>query len=220
MNFRMPGLILMTVLIIVSGCARQDFSASTQEKQGEETSVKEKMLRSRLLQAIDAQLEREDYPFSIYVDQALFKGQQKGDNWSIQSTSSPDQDKAIHIVKKGKVIRLTWGGQTEKLKDRQLGLLSPKDHLLLVKSSILRVHPLGKENGLKAVLSSEKIGDQLGQWMGEAFKQGVANQASRKFRVHYLFYVDPAQGGLDRFTIQIIPSSKTESAETIEYRFD
>ncbi|PTX59948.1 hypothetical protein C8P63_11093 [Melghirimyces profundicolus] len=216
---RIRGWLAAVVLVLTPGCTFGDLPAGGAA--GEERMDQDPT--ERLFQRIDQQLARPVYDFSLAIDSFEFTGQQKGENWSLQSKH--ETEKPVRVVKKGNTITLTHGDQTEKLKTRQFGLLSPRDHLELVKASVLRVKllppdPKDGTKGMKAVLSSEEIGDKLGHWMGHSFESGAAFQASRKFRVVYRFRYHPREEGLDRLTLRIEPLKGKKGRQKIEYRFE
>ncbi|EGK13883.1 hypothetical protein HMPREF9374_0515 [Desmospora sp. 8437] len=203
---------MTATLILLSGCIHGDAG-----KTGNESGV-----HSRLFRHIDAQLHQSHYPFTLSVPPLRFDGQQQGEDWLLESRE-PVGGKRIRVRKEGDTLFLTRGEQAEKLKTRQFGLLSPRDHLLLVKSTVLRIQPLPENQkgsiGAQAVLSSEEIGDRLGEWMGEAFEQGPANQASRKFRIRYQLWYRPDQEGLSVLRMEIRPQVKDQPSEKMVYRF-
>lgn len=208
---------MAAVLILTSGCAQGDELKASEEPPSEQEVL------SRLFRQIDDQLQQPRYPFTLLIRHFQFEGMQEGKDWSLESRNGDRKKSRIRVVKKGETISLTRGKQTEKMNTRQFGVLSPRDHLLLVKSAVLHVQPLPERQkdwtGMEAVLSSEEIGDQLGEWMGESFEQGPANQASRKFRVRYRFWFHSDQKGLSHLNIKILPLHKDLPREEMVYRF-
>ncbi|GGA38449.1 hypothetical protein GCM10007416_09200 [Kroppenstedtia guangzhouensis] len=205
------GWLLTLALVLLSGCHGEH------EKGSEEQAT-----RFHLFRHIDGQLNQSRYPFTLSVHSLRFNGKQQGVNWFLES-QDPDGEKRIRIRKEGNTIFLSRGKQAEKLKTRQFGLLSPRDHLLLIKSTVLRIQPLPENKkgliGVQAVLSSEEIGDRLGAWMGEGFEQGAANQASRKFRIRYHMWYRPNQDGLSILRMGIYPQVKGQPGEKMIYHF-
>ena len=211
MRNRTERCLLIAILVMLSGCIHKD-----------DGTPDEKKLRSHLFRHIDAQVQQSHYPFTLSVPPMRLEGQQQGKDWLLESQDSDGKER-IRVRKEGSDIFLVRGKQKEKLTARQFGLLSPRDHLLLVKSSGLQIEPLSKNKrgliGVRVVLSSEEIGDRLGKWIGSTFDQGSANQASRKFRIRYQLWYPPHQEGISILKLEIHPQAKDQPHEKMVYRF-
>lgn len=179
----------------------------------------------KMMKGIEKQLRKENYHFTIITQKgSIFKGEQEGKDWHLESRSK--KEPSIELKKKGERIQLSRQDQSEQLDQRQFGLISPRDHLLLVKESVMRTKRIPGTNrleGYEAVLNSEELGDRLGYWMGAEYNHdGAANKASRKFRLRYRMWFDQASKDLARFQIQIIPhqvSKDTKDTEELIYHF-
>ncbi|OYD09664.1 hypothetical protein [Paludifilum halophilum] len=218
---------MLIPMMMTSAC---DLSAS-EKKSAPPTTEKTKApvsqedAQQKVMEGIDRRLNREKYPFQLIMkDGSVLEGKQEGTDWSLESQSG--ESPKIEVVKKGDQIKLTLGKKVEQLNRRQFGLLSPRDHLLLVKESILRVRKLPdqtihdkKVKGFQVDLSSEDIGDKLGDWMGKAFSKGAANRASRKFRLRYQFWFEAENRELAQLNIRIVPFEEDDTKEEVIYRF-
>ncbi|MFC4078036.1 hypothetical protein [Salinithrix halophila] len=178
----------------------------------------------QMVKQVEQQLKVKQYPFFLVLNgKARFKGEQRGEDWRLYS--DPSEEKRISIEKKGSVILLSRGKKKETLRDRQFGLLSPRDHLLLLKESVTwtkrlpdRQTKTGTLKGIETQLDSGVLGKKLGDWMGRAFDDGAATKASRKFRLRYRIWYHPETEKTAELTIRIIPLQGTK-VQTLHYRF-
>jgi transcriptional antiterminator Rof (Rho-off) len=204
------------------GCTSNDTAAEpapARENTTQEEKENQEAWRQELVKRIDEQLEADAFSFTLTLDDGIsFEGHESTGNWTLVSQDK-ESDEAIRIKQEDGTIRLTRGDQTETLTTRQFGLVAPRDHLKLVRESVLRVRKESNNEQIRyeVDLNKEQIGDKLGRWMGEGYEAGAANQASRKFHFRYVFQFD--ETGLREMEMKIIPLQEDDSIETIRYTF-
>ncbi|QKG84382.1 hypothetical protein GXN76_07755 [Kroppenstedtia pulmonis] len=219
-------IVIFAVCLIAVACSSSQTTGSHQSTVSrEEKKMAPRSVTHKMMKGIEKQLRKENYHFTIITQKgSIFKGEQEGKDWHLESRSK--KEPSIELKKKGERIQLSRQDQSEQLDQRQFGLISPRDHLLLVKESVMRTKRIPGTNrleGYEAVLNSEELGDRLGYWMGAEYNHdGAANKASRKFRLRYRMWFDQASKDLARFQIQIIPhqvSKDTKDTEELIYHF-
>ncbi|MDR6224439.1 hypothetical protein [Desmospora profundinema] len=215
------GWILLSMLLCTGllGCTNDDLAAKPSPTQKESTKEEHSERESRqFLKRVDEQMEREEVVFTLKLqDGTPFKGKETDGKWIL--ISADEEEETIRIEQEDGTIHLTHGEQTETLTTRQFGLVSPRDHMKLVRESVQRVSTETKDgqDWYVADLNKEEMGDKLGRWMGEAYHEGAASQASRKFIFRYRFQFDETE--LREMVMQIIPLEESDSSETIRYTF-
>ncbi|RAL20844.1 hypothetical protein [Thermoflavimicrobium daqui] len=79
-------------------------------------------------QMLKKKMEQMHYPFRIQAKQDRFIGKASKEDWYVKKIGSPK----IQIEKKGKQITIYKDRESEVLNEEQLGIVSPRDHLLLM----------------------------------------------------------------------------------------
>ena len=196
----MRKLCLLLTLIFLFGCSVSK-EPSTLDPGSDQT------LRENLNQIVDQQLSREHFSFSIILEdhEYRFVGEQKGTDWTLRSEGA---EEPIKVKKRGDKIELIQREKKEKLSERQFGLLSPRDHLILLQESAGRVKgfPVRDQGvqGMEIILDREKIGQIVKQQMGDQkTAQEIANRASRNIQVRYQLWYRTGDKELTRMEIHL-----------------
>ena len=157
---------------------------------------------------MDRQLAREHFSFSIILEdhsEYRFVGEQRGADWTLKSEGAGEP---IQVQKKGDEIELTQRKNKETLSEQQFGLISPRDHLILLQEAAGRMNPLSagdpEVEGMEVVLDRERIGQIVEEQMGsQKAARDIAEQASRKIRVRYLLWYRAEDRELTRMEIHL-----------------
>ncbi|MGI6127056.1 MAG: hypothetical protein ACOYEF_08830 [Planifilum sp.] len=195
--------LLWLFLIFLFGC-----SAGTEQPSTASGSDRQAELRERLDRVVDQQLAREHFSFSIILEdhsKYRFVGEQRGADWTLKSEGAGEP---IQVQKKGDEIELTQRKNKETLSEQQFGLISPRDHLILLQEAAGRVNPLSagdpEVEGMEVVLDRERIGQIVEEQMGfQKAARDIAEQASRKIRVRYLLWYRAEDRELTRMEIHL-----------------
>jgi hypothetical protein len=102
----------------------------------------------QMMEAINRKLKESAYSYRLTVKQSgqvqIFTGKQQGENWVIHE---PKQK--LEMERKGDRIWIHFAGKQEEMSTKQAGLVSPRDHLLLIKEIAKAFHPLKAENNYR-----------------------------------------------------------------------
>jgi len=215
----MRNLWWLLAFVFLLGCSvHTDQSPNT-------SSDHETSLRESLDRIVNRQLAREHFSFSIILEDHSdyrFVGEQTGADWTLKSQGSGEP---IEVKKKGNRIELTQEKTTEKLSERQFGLISPRDHLILLQEAAGRVKALPARDqgihGMEIDLDKGKIGQIVEQQMGSR-KAGreIAQHASRKLQVRYRLWYRIDNQELTRMEIHVDSTNPSPDQEKrIRYIF-
>ena len=198
----MRKLLWLVAIIFLFGCSLNT-APSSSGKAPDPMSLREELNR-----IVNRQISRDPFSFSIILggDPGYrFVGVQKGTDWTLKSEGTGEP---IKLTKKGSEIELVLSKNTEKLSERQFGLISPRDHLLLLQEAADRIKPVssGDPNiqGMEITLDKNKIGQIVEQQMGsrEAARE-IARHASQKIQVRYLLWYRTDNRELTRMEIHL-----------------
>jgi outer membrane biogenesis lipoprotein LolB len=149
-----------------------------------------------------------------------FTGVQYLSDWSLK-----DKQNKLVMEKKGKEVFLHYSGRTEKMTPTQAGLVSPKDHLMLMKESgiIHRILPSVTFQGKKAVrveimISPEKLANQMKSRLNTSNPNALMQVFAKKWKVVYQVVFHPESKKLLLIRVQIRASSTSQPQEII-YQF-
>lgn len=203
---------LFALIFLLLGCSVHTESSPTG------TVSDQTSLRENLNQIVKRQLDRKPLSFSIILEDHSdyrFVGEQKGADWTLKSEGT---DEPIELTKKGDQIELVQSENREKLSPRQLGLISPRDHLILLQEAAGRIKPIPAPEegieGMEIVLDKGKIGQIVEQQMGsQDTAREIALNASRKIQVRYHLWYRTRDRELTRMEIHLDSTNPSSDLE-------
>ncbi|MBN2909611.1 hypothetical protein JQC72_08735 [Polycladomyces sp. WAk] len=171
---------------------------------------------------VGKQLAQKRYAFRLTVNGSgetiTMNGEQSGQDWMMKN-----EGKQIRVVKKGDRIHLSRSGTQETASPRQLGLMSPRDHLLWMQRVEGRVERIGsvKWQGKRVIvlqkdLNGRQVGKILGKWMGSP-PSDFAEIIGHRFDVRYRLWYVPKNHKLEQLVTEI--RSEGQLRQTIRYVF-
>jgi hypothetical protein len=171
---------------------------------------------------VGKQLSQKRYAFQLIVtgsgETVTMTGEQSGQDWTMKN-----EGKQIRVVKKGDRIHLSRSGTQETATPRQLGLMSPRDHLLWMQRVEGRVEQIGtvKWQGKQAIvlqkdLNGREVGQTLSKWMGRS-PNDFAEIIGHRFDVRYRLWYVPNSRILEQMVAEI--RSDGQLRQTIRYVF-
>jgi len=171
---------------------------------------------------VGKQLAQKQYAFRLTVNGSgetiTMNGEQSGQDWMMKN-----EGKQIRVVKKGDRIHLSRSGTQETASPRQLGLMSPRDHLLWMQRVEGRVERIGsvKWQGKRVIvlqkdLNGRQVGKMLGKWMGSP-PSDFAEIIGHRFDVRYRLWYVPKNHKLEQLVTEI--RSEGQLRQTIRYVF-
>lgn len=175
-------------------------------------------------QVIADKMNERQFPFIAKVtrDRKVeeFAGLQILSDWSLK-----DKQNKLVMEKKGKEVFLHYSGQTEKMSPQQAGLVSPKDHLMLMKESGIahRILPSVTFQGKKAVrveimINPKKLANQMKSRLNTPNPNALMQVLAEKWKVVYQVVYRPESKKLLLIRVQIRASSTSQPQEII-YQF-
>ncbi|BCU81843.1 hypothetical protein JIR001_16260 [Polycladomyces abyssicola] len=209
---RLPFLFL---LILLAACSQAAPDASSKQ------SVEVRAAKD-WQSVVGKQLAKEQYAFQLIVNGSgatvTMNGEQSGQDWTMQN-----EGKQIQVVKKGDHIHLSRSGTQETATPRQLGLMSPRDHLLWMQRVGGRVERIGtvKWQGKRTIvlqkdLNERQVGKILSKWMGTP-PSDFAEIIGHHFDVRYRLWYVPKTHTLEQMVAEI--RSDGHLRQTIRYVF-
>ncbi|SEN29667.1 hypothetical protein [Lihuaxuella thermophila] len=170
-------------------------------------------------------MNERQFPFTLKVrnDKRMkeFTGLQLSSDWSLK-----DQRKKLVMEKKGQEVSLHYSGRTEKMTSGQAGLVSPRDHLMLMHDSGIfqRMLPpitfLGKKAArVEIKIDPKTLANQMKKRLNTTNpKARIMQDFAEKTKVVYqvVFYPESKKLLLLRVVIRASPRSP---AQEIIYKF-
>lgn len=171
---------------------------------------------------VGKQLAQKQYAFTLIAsgngETVTMMGKQSGQDWSMRNDV-----RQIRVDKIGNHIYLTRSGTKETASPRQLGLMSPRDHLLWMQQVNGQVERVGTVvwQGLRVIvlqkdLDGRQVGQALDKWMGTPPK-GLADIVTHQFNVRYRLWYVPNTRTLVHMVAEI--RSAGQLRQTIQYMF-
>ncbi|MDN4593245.1 hypothetical protein [Polycladomyces subterraneus] len=211
----MRRLSFLFLLILLAACSHAAPDASSKQ------SVEVRAAKD-WQSVVGKQLAQKEYAFQLTVkgsgETVTMNGEQSGQDWAMKN-----EGKQIRVFKKGDQIHLSRSGTQETATPRQLGLMSPRDHLLWMQHVGGRVERIGmvKWQGKRAIvlqkdLNERQVGKILSKWMGTPssdFAEIIGHQFDVRYRLWYL----PKNHTLEQMVAEI--RSEGQLRQTICYVF-
>lgn len=130
--------VLSLLLFIFLGVCSGDYLDHTGRSDHQAVQEREDQ---RVISAINRKLKESAYSYRLTVKQSgqvrAFTGQQQGENWMIQ-----ESEKKLKMERKGNHILIHVAGKEEEMTAKQAGVISPRDHLQLIKEIAKSYHPV------------------------------------------------------------------------------
>jgi hypothetical protein len=179
------------------------------------SKVEKENKKNYLLQILDKKMKQEAYSFIIKTTRDQFHGKLNGENWEIK------KENHFSLEKKENKIQLKKGTESEELLVDQLGLISPRDHFLLVKEAGKLIHQpenisweKKQAKKLNVPINHEKLSERLK-------KRFLSNkpviQLSEKVKVVYQFIYIPDTYDLKQMSIRL--QTVQGSVQEVTYLF-
>jgi hypothetical protein len=211
----MRRLSFLFLLILLTACSTAAPGASS--KQSVEVQAAKEWQS-----VVGKQLSQKRYAFQLTVngsgETVTMNGEQSGQDWTMEN-----EGKQIQVAKKGDQIHLSRSGTQETATPRQLGLMSPRDHLIWMQHVEGRVKRIGtvKWQGKRLILlqkdlNGRQVGKTLSQWMGTPTSD-FAEIIGYRFDVRYRLWYIPKTHTLEQMVAEIRSDGKLR--QTIRYVF-
>ncbi len=210
----LPGIICFFLLV----------SCSVQMPHEQISDRKEKIRVDEWKQVLSSKMGEKQFSFMVKVtgDRKVeeFTGFQLLSDWSLR-----DKQNKLVMRKKGKEVVVYYSGRMEKMTPAQAGLVSPKDHLMLLKESGIvhrKLPPITiqgkKADRVEIMISPEKLADQMKSRLNAPNPNELMQVLASKWKVVYQVAFLPESKKLLLLRVQIKAPDNSRPQEII-YQF-
>lgn len=212
----MRGFMILFLLFFMTACNLNATVESPKVDKAKKDHSEAQLLK-KMKTWTDQQLAKDKFSFTLEVgaeQKNIYKGQQTGEDWSLEGENQ------IRIIKKGDKIHLSSKGKKETLTADQFGLLSPRDHLLLIggEGNIEKI-TMNQKEALQIELSNQAVSEKLQQRLGDHFANShIAERVAEQNRILYELEYWPQNKQLRQMKVRIILQDEN-SEEEILYHF-
>lgn len=206
---------ILFLLFFLSSCNLNATVENPKEEQVKEEHS-EAQLMKKMKTWTDSQLAKDKFSFTLEVgaeQKNIYKGQQIGEDWYLEGENQ------IRIKKKGDKIHLSSKGKKETLTTDQFGLLSPRDHLLLIRGegNIEKI-TMNQKKVLQVELSNQVLTEKLQQRLGDHFANSyIAERVAEQNRILYELEYWPQNKQLRQMKVRLIMHDGSSEEEILYY---
>ncbi|MBA4495145.1 hypothetical protein ACFO25_10145 [Paenactinomyces guangxiensis] len=206
--------------LFLTSCSLQSSSETHLQSAKENVlAMKEKQLNREVRLVFSQKLDQSSYPFKVRVKKdgkvSELEGRQFYEDWSLQNRHTNQ----IRLEKKNRQVFIYYSNQKETLSLTQAGLVSPRDHLILIRDMAQNIRELSaiRVHGKKAVLAEvkineEKLAQRLKGRISSPHELNAFSGISNKVKVIYLLSYIPASKELLRLRVKI------NSPDSLQYQ--